>query len=561
MGVIKKLGDLFVQVSAKGITQTNQAIGTTEKKATTASKAMGMLKTAIMAIGTYAVVNAIRSVINEFIDYTVKIDKFTKQTGIATDTIQKLVYAAEQEHGNLEALNKGLMNLTVRLGYAGDGLETYLRYFRHLGIEYKNADGTLRDTYDVFLDISDAVAKGSLSTEELASVMQLFGARSAKELIPLLKKGKEWFEKMGNEAEDFGIVLRDDVIKQGKAFSDQMTAMNAAARGLKYELAQGLLPALNFVIEALTKAAAGWRELIFSQTAKEIEAQNKLVAEAMARYKQWRDEDKFTEQKYETAIEKLMRLNEYWKKGITTTTEATNDYSIATENAEEALKKQEEAIRNTHEELKKLNAEYGGAMTLLERLDYLAEHDPKKTMGDFASGLGDVGDAAGDMSETAQGASALLSVLGGSFQSLNVDLLRNQAAFHQWAMSLVSAIAQVIIKLMAMATVVKLLEALGVPAGALLSLGQKFGIFQTPTGDMFAYKEGLDFGKLFFGGMQERFNSMVGEVSERQRQQPVNVIVHTGDPSTFVEFVANMPTPYKSKFHRGVTMKAEKIEE
>ena len=78
---------------------------------------------------------------------------------------------------------------------------------------------------------------------------------------------------------------------------------------------------------------------------------------------------------------------------------------------------------------------------------------------------------------------------------------------------------------------------------------------------MFDYREGLDFGKLFFGGIQEQFNAKLGEVSGMQRQQTQNIIVHTGDPSTFVEFVSNMPTPYKSKLHRESTLKAEKIEE
>lgn len=97
-----KLGDLFVNVSAKGIGKTNAALGTTEKKASMASKAIGMLKTAIIAISSYAIINTIRSVITEFTNYTVQIDKFTKQTGIATDTIQNLFM---QQNRNMVVLN------------------------------------------------------------------------------------------------------------------------------------------------------------------------------------------------------------------------------------------------------------------------------------------------------------------------------------------------------------------------------------------------------------------------------------------------------------------------
>jgi len=553
----KKLGDLFVNVSSKGVEATNAKLGMTEKKATMASKAAGMLKAALLGIGVYAVIRGLKSVIDEFTDYTVKIDKFTKQTGMATSAIQRLVYAAEQEHASLESLNKGLMNLTVRLGYAGDGLETYLRYFRALGIEYRRADGTLRNTHDVFLDIADVVEKGTLSTEELAAVLQLFGARSGKELIPLLKKGRDWFELMGDEAERLGIVLDEKTIKAGKAFSDQMTASGAAARGLKYNLAEVLLPALNMIVKALTKAAAGWRAFLGGGDAKEIENQNKLIASSLKRYKEWLDKGIISQKQYGIAIKKLIKLQQQWKSGMEGTIPAIDDLGIATETTAEFTQE----MRDEYQEMLKLEELRAAAIwEMVKGYGELTQH--QKDLIDMNPELEENKNNAIEQAKSATDMidfeTAALQTLGAAFMNLDQVLLDNSYSFADWGEQLVKSLIAVGIQLLALAAIIGFLEALGVPAGALISAGSKMGLFQTPTGDAFAYREGRDMGKFFFEGFGERLKQMTSNINVNQ--QPVNVIVHTGDPSTFVEFVSKMPSAHKSKFHREVTEKARLLE-
>lgn len=226
--------EVRIRVSAK-----DQA----SKKFGTIAKAIGGLIVAYAGVKT---IRMLKNAADAFVNYGLQIDKITKLTGLAAESMQKLKYAAEQEHASLESLEKGLMNLTVRLGYAGDELETYVRYFRELGIEYRETDGTLRDTYDVFLDISDAVSQGELSTEQLSATLQLFGARAGKELIPLLKKGRNWFELMGDEAERLGVILDEETIKKIKEFDDAMLKMRTGIKGISYQL---FVPLINVASE------------------------------------------------------------------------------------------------------------------------------------------------------------------------------------------------------------------------------------------------------------------------------------------------------------------------
>lgn len=552
-----KLGDLFVQVSTKGVNKVNQGLGQVEKKATIASKAMVMLKGAIMAIGAAVVIRAIKGIIKTFTDYTVQIDKFTKQTGIAADTIQRLVYAAKQEHSSLEALNKGLFNLTVRLGYAGDELETYLRYFRALGIEYKKADGTLRDTYDVFLDIADVTARGKLSTEELAAVTQLFGARAGKELIPLLKKGSYWFKEMGDEAERLGVVLEDKTIKQGKIFSDQMTVMATAMDGMKFALAEEFMPELLELTDNLIVIITKWEEMA---TAMNVVRNLLLVGipYLMDELKKGIDDLAVSEEEL-TGWQKTLNDQMMMMPEILVAAEGPmDDLGVTTEETKKRIKEMTEALSELQTILF-LDIDYSEQRTEQERLYNDALREGIELLYGEAEGIRQLTLVESEQTDISQESADVLGVLAGAYRGLNARVLSNADAFQNWAGALVSALTGVIIKLFALAAIIKLLESLGVPAGALLKAGEKIGLFQTPTGDWWAYQEGRDFAKFFFSGVKSRMDSLAGNINNQQQQQTILKIY--AEPGIIVEKMADMPMVYKTKFNRDVIERAKLVEE
>lgn len=176
---------------------------------------------------------------------------FAKATNMAVEDVQEFAYAAEQEHASMESFSRGVKNLTIRLDYAGKGMETYTRYFDALNIRYKNADGSLRNVKDVFLDLSDAISHGTLTTEKQAAVIQLLGSRAGQELLPMLKKGKQWFYEMAEEAKQMGYVMREEDIEAIKDFDDKFLALKSAFNATKRELVLGMLPTLDSLAQKL----------------------------------------------------------------------------------------------------------------------------------------------------------------------------------------------------------------------------------------------------------------------------------------------------------------------
>jgi len=239
----RKIGEIYGEIKLKN-QQFNTGLAQSQSKLKVFGNTAKIAFTAITVAGIAAGAALIKMT-KDTVRYANEVRKASLATGVAVEQFQELAYAAKQEHADVGALEKGLGNLTIRLGYAGDELETYLRYFRALGIEYKNQDGTLRNTIDVFYDIADKAHKGALSTEELAAITQLFGARAGRVLIPMLRKGSDWFKKMAQEGHTLGIVMLEEDVEAVKKFDDSMTRLKESFNAAKRMMVMALLPSLQ----------------------------------------------------------------------------------------------------------------------------------------------------------------------------------------------------------------------------------------------------------------------------------------------------------------------------
>jgi hypothetical protein len=226
-------------------------------------------KIALGLITAFAGVSAaIAKIIKDTTVFASEMRAFAKATNLPVEELEELSYAAIQEHASMETLTRGFKNLTIRMDMAGKGMQTYIEYFDALGLQYKNSDGTLRNVKDVFLDLSDAISHSKLTTEQQAAAIQLLGSRAGQELLPMLRKGKQWFKEMADEAERVGYVIKKEDIEALKRFDDKMLALKTSVNAAKREFALGLLPALNFFTDEMKKAEGGSED--FRDTLKEV---------------------------------------------------------------------------------------------------------------------------------------------------------------------------------------------------------------------------------------------------------------------------------------------------
>lgn len=150
------------------------------------------------------------------------------QTGVSTDSLQAYSYAAELVDVSLDTLTGSMAKQIKSMKSAADGSAAYVEAYDKLGVSIQNADGSMRDSEQVYWELVDALGKVENETERDALAMQLLG-KSAQDLNPLISLGSEALGELMQEAEDAGAVLSEDTLDGLLAVSDGLERMKSSA--------------------------------------------------------------------------------------------------------------------------------------------------------------------------------------------------------------------------------------------------------------------------------------------------------------------------------------------
>lgn len=185
------------------------------------------------------------------------INTLAKQTGISTDEIQKMRYAADLVDVSLEDITGALRKMKPKMD---ENNET----FQKLGVSVTNADGSLRSATDVFYDSIDALSKVQNETERDQLAMALFG-KSADQLAGIIDDGGAALKQYGTEAENLGLIMSGetlDALNETNDVIDQTKAQLAGTMAqIGADVATVLGPALEKGAEWIGTITAKLREL------------------------------------------------------------------------------------------------------------------------------------------------------------------------------------------------------------------------------------------------------------------------------------------------------------
>lgn len=179
------------------------------------------------------------------------LNTLSKQTGISTEDLQKYQYAASRIDVSVETLTGSMSKLTKNMAGARDGTGAAAEAFDMLGVNVTNADGSLRDNEDVFKDTIKALGDIENETERDAAAMAIFG-KSAQDLNPLILGGAEALEKLGQEAENAGIILDQQSIDKLNGVQDAVDGLKASAQGAAHLFSVGFAGPIGEAINTVT---------------------------------------------------------------------------------------------------------------------------------------------------------------------------------------------------------------------------------------------------------------------------------------------------------------------
>lgn len=219
--------------------------------------------TAAAVTGVAAVVAVVIKLEQKLMDVTKEtaaaakeLEALSLQTGVSTTDLQAFQYAEDFIGVSSDQLADSLKDLTTKMADAANGNEETAAKFDQLGVSIYDAQGNLRSSYDVFLDVIDGLGEMSNQAERDALAMGLIN-ESAQKLNPLIEQGSASLKKYADEAENVGYILSNDQLKALTAVDEAqnrlLKSQEAVSKQISAEYAPYMSDALNQTRELIEK--------------------------------------------------------------------------------------------------------------------------------------------------------------------------------------------------------------------------------------------------------------------------------------------------------------------
>lgn len=257
-GGMESLGDVLDTVSDKlgiklpdGISKFTGGLG--KIPASTAAAAAGIA--AVVAI-VIKLEKKLMDVTKETAAAAKELEALSLQTSVSTTDLQAFQYAEDFIGVSSDQLADSLKDLTTKMSDAANGNEETAAKFDQLGVSIYGAQGNLRSSYDVFLDVIDGLGEMSNQAERDALAMSLIN-ESAQQLNPLIEQGSGSLKKYADEAENVGYILSNDQLKALTAVDEAqnrlLKSQEAVSKQISAEYAPYMSDALNETRELIEK--------------------------------------------------------------------------------------------------------------------------------------------------------------------------------------------------------------------------------------------------------------------------------------------------------------------
>lgn len=222
-------------------------------------------KTAGMSTAAAGVLGALGGMALKSVAAADDLNTLAKQSGLTTAELQKIQYASDLVDVSME-------DIVAAQSKVVKGMAEGSAAYEKLGISTTNADGSLRNSNEVFYEVLEALGNVSNETERDALAMEVFG-KSASSLSGIIDDGGASLKAYGDEAERAGLIMSQDTLDGLNAVNDSIDELKAKAAA---EIAntgakamEALLPIFDSVVEKIS-AVLDWIGNLDSGTLKMI---------------------------------------------------------------------------------------------------------------------------------------------------------------------------------------------------------------------------------------------------------------------------------------------------
>lgn len=179
-----------------------------------------------------------------------------ERAGTTVENVSRLGYVAGQSASSIDTLGAGLKALAGRAQAAADNGGASAAAFEKLGIKVQKADGSLKNSVDLLLEISDQLSQYEDGAGKSAIATDLL-SKAGEELIPFLNRGAAGIEEMAKQADRYGITVSTKAAQAANQFNDELATLGAITRGVVGKALAEIVPLLSKYNQHLIETAAG----------------------------------------------------------------------------------------------------------------------------------------------------------------------------------------------------------------------------------------------------------------------------------------------------------------
>lgn len=150
---------------------------------------------------------------------TDRIDKLSQKIGMSREAFQEFDFICSQSGMSVEKLQGGFKTLQTTMVNASDGNEKAKETFSKLGLSMEDVAG--KSPEEVFKMSITALQGMDEGAEKSRLSMDLFG-KAGQEMAPMLNGAVGSIDEMAAKAHELGLIMGDEAIDAGVAFTDQM---------------------------------------------------------------------------------------------------------------------------------------------------------------------------------------------------------------------------------------------------------------------------------------------------------------------------------------------------
>ena len=248
--IITLIGIKVDPKNAKNVSDFSKSIGGMVRKTAKLGAALIALKGTITA---YAISLA------ESVD---EMGKFTSSLDISYEKIQALGYAAGISGGDINTITKDLKTLSKVIDTSNPG--SYSEALLQLGISARDANGNIKSSTDLLLDLSDKFA--TLSQKKAVDFGDKIGLDEST--VRLLQEGRAGITALTDEAMALGGVLSDVAFNDAADFNDALLRLRFSFFGVINTVTAKFFPVFTEMAKKISdfvKVNKKWIDLGISQ--------------------------------------------------------------------------------------------------------------------------------------------------------------------------------------------------------------------------------------------------------------------------------------------------------